>query len=192
MRRPSAAARGPAVGRSILDRSPVPRPALALLVIIPMTPTWDASRTAEDAGKPEYAGKGDAEPVIWFKQTIGNACGSIGLIHCLLNNTQTSTLGRDRCQRMTSGSLQARLHLLRTLWILFTRSRLGAVGMRDQDLALCLRRPKPMSWRMSSFMRVLQRSSDFSLSPQKRSIHSSKNGAETSRKLTTPRTWSVK
>lgn len=64
----------------------VPRPALALLVIIPLTPTWHESRTKEDDGKPEYAGKGDEEPVIWFKQTIGNACGSIGLVHCLLNN----------------------------------------------------------------------------------------------------------
>jgi ubiquitin carboxyl-terminal hydrolase L3 len=63
----------------------IPRPVLALLVIIPLTPTWHAARTAEDKDKPEYAGKGEKEPVIWFKQTIGNACGSIGLVHCLLN-----------------------------------------------------------------------------------------------------------
>ncbi|KAF1947506.1 cysteine proteinase [Clathrospora elynae] len=64
----------------------IPRPVLALLVIIPLTPTWYEARTAEDKDKPEYAGKGAAEPVIWFKQTIGNACGSIGLVHCLLNS----------------------------------------------------------------------------------------------------------
>lgn len=63
----------------------IPRPVLALLVIIPLTPTWHEARTAEDQGKPEYTGKGEEEPVIWFKQTIGNACGSIGLVHCLLN-----------------------------------------------------------------------------------------------------------
>jgi ubiquitin carboxyl-terminal hydrolase L3 len=63
----------------------IPRPVLALLVIIPLTPTWHEARTAEDKDKPEYAGQGDEEPVIWFKQTIGNACGSIGLVHCLLN-----------------------------------------------------------------------------------------------------------
>jgi len=63
----------------------VPRPVLALLVIIPMTPTWHDERTREDEGKTEYEGMGEQEPVIWFKQTIGNACGSIGLVHCVLN-----------------------------------------------------------------------------------------------------------
>jgi ubiquitin carboxyl-terminal hydrolase L3 len=64
----------------------IPRPVYALLVIIPLTPTWHATREAEDKDKAEYAGKGEDEPVIWFKQTIGNACGSIGLVHCLLNS----------------------------------------------------------------------------------------------------------
>ncbi|CBX99646.1 hypothetical protein IAQ61_005100 [Plenodomus lingam] len=68
----------------------IPRPVIALLVIIPLTPTWHAARTSEDQDKPEYSGKGDQEPVIWFKQTIGDACGSIGLVHCLLNSPASS------------------------------------------------------------------------------------------------------
>ncbi|KAF2642068.1 ubiquitin carboxyl-terminal hydrolase-like protein isozyme L3 [Massarina eburnea CBS 473.64] len=64
----------------------IPRPALALLVIIPLTPSWHEARTAEDKDKSEYAKKGDEDPVIWFKQTIGNACGSIGLLHCIINS----------------------------------------------------------------------------------------------------------
>jgi ubiquitin carboxyl-terminal hydrolase L3 len=64
----------------------IPRPVYALLVIIPLTPAWHETREAEDKDKTEYKGKGDDEPVIWFKQTIGNACGSIGLVHCLLNS----------------------------------------------------------------------------------------------------------
>jgi ubiquitin carboxyl-terminal hydrolase L3 len=63
----------------------IPRPALALLVIIPLTPAWHANRITEDSPKGEYQGKGNDEPVIWFKQTIGHACGSIGLLHCLIN-----------------------------------------------------------------------------------------------------------
>lgn len=63
----------------------IPRPALALLVIIPLTAPWDAERRAEDADKEDYAGVGDAEPVIWFQQTIGDACGSIGLLHSVIN-----------------------------------------------------------------------------------------------------------
>lgn len=63
----------------------IPRPALALLVIIPLTTAWDDERRAEDTDKPEYSGHGEDEPVIWFKQTIGNACGSIGLLHSVIN-----------------------------------------------------------------------------------------------------------
>lgn len=63
----------------------IPRPALALLVIIPPTPSWDRDRRAEDAQMDEYDGSGAQEPVIWFEQTIGNACGSIGLLHCAIN-----------------------------------------------------------------------------------------------------------
>ncbi|KAF7526368.1 hypothetical protein G7054_g10789 [Neopestalotiopsis clavispora] len=69
----------------------IPRPVLALLVIIPLTPAWDnlpvlvRDRRAEDADKGEYEGVGPDEPVIWFKQTIGHACGSIGVLHCAIN-----------------------------------------------------------------------------------------------------------
>lgn len=84
----------------------IPRPAHALLVIIPLTPTWSSSRIAEDADKVDYTGKGESEPVIWFKQTIGNACGSIGLVHCLLNGeasnhiTPNSTLDLIRAEAL--------------------------------------------------------------------------------------------
>lgn len=63
----------------------IPRPAHALLVIIPLTKPWDEERKAEDAAKEDYAGLGENEPVVWFKQTIGNACGSIGLLHSVIN-----------------------------------------------------------------------------------------------------------
>ncbi|XXG99020.1 hypothetical protein Hte_005353 [Hypoxylon texense] len=63
----------------------IPRPALALLVILPPTAAWDRDRRAEDAGKEDYAGAGPDEPVLWFRQTIGHACGSIGFLHCAVN-----------------------------------------------------------------------------------------------------------
>lgn len=63
----------------------IPRPAYALLVIIPLTKVWDEERKNEDAAKEDYAGFGEDEPVIWFKQTIGNACGSIGVLHSVIN-----------------------------------------------------------------------------------------------------------
>ncbi|OCK80283.1 cysteine proteinase [Lepidopterella palustris CBS 459.81] len=63
----------------------IPRPVYALLVIIPLTPAWEKSRIAENAAMEDYEGCGPNEPVVWFKQTIGNACGSIGLLHCVMN-----------------------------------------------------------------------------------------------------------
>lgn len=73
----------------------IPRPALALLVIIPLTPAWDRNRIAEDAGKEPYSGSGPDEPVIWFKQTIGHACGSIGLLHSVINGPAVEFIKRD-------------------------------------------------------------------------------------------------
>jgi ubiquitin carboxyl-terminal hydrolase L3 len=62
----------------------LPRPCHAVLAIIPLTEAWNEARTAEDKDKPDlYVDNGD--PVLWFTQTIGNACGSIGMVHCLLN-----------------------------------------------------------------------------------------------------------
>ncbi|KAK5999470.1 hypothetical protein QM012_005471 [Aureobasidium pullulans] len=73
----------------------IPRPALALLVIIPLTVAWDRDRKAEDENKGEYTGHGADEPVIWFKQTIGHACGSIGLLHSLINGPAVDFIKPD-------------------------------------------------------------------------------------------------
>lgn len=73
----------------------IPRPVLALLVIIPLTPAWDQNRQAEDADKEFYTGFGPDEPVIWFKQTIGHACGSIGLLHSVINGPAVDFIKPD-------------------------------------------------------------------------------------------------
>jgi ubiquitin carboxyl-terminal hydrolase L3 len=63
----------------------IPRPVYALLAIIPMSESWKESREEEDGPKEIYDKAGPEEPVVWFKQTIGHACGSIGLLHSVLN-----------------------------------------------------------------------------------------------------------
>lgn len=63
----------------------LPRPAHALLLVFPVTETYEKFRRDEDADRAEYTGSGEDEPVIWFKQTIRNACGLIGLLHAITN-----------------------------------------------------------------------------------------------------------
>lgn len=63
----------------------IPRPAYALLLVFPISDTYEKFRHDEDASKEAYTGSGDGEDVIWYKQTIGNACGLIGLLHGVSN-----------------------------------------------------------------------------------------------------------
>ncbi|KAK8927283.1 Ubiquitin carboxyl-terminal hydrolase isozyme L3 [Metarhizium brunneum] len=63
----------------------IPRPALALLLVFPITAVYESHRMAEDNTVDEYKGAGEQEPVIWWKQTIRNACGMMGLLHAVSN-----------------------------------------------------------------------------------------------------------
>ncbi|KAI9848039.1 MAG: ubiquitinyl hydrolase 1 [Sclerophora amabilis] len=63
----------------------LPRPSYALLLVFPVSTTYERHRHSEDAPLPEYEGKGAGEEVMWFKQTIKNACGLIGLLHAVAN-----------------------------------------------------------------------------------------------------------
>ena len=70
----------------------VPRPAHALLLVFPVSETYEKFRREEDKDKPEYAGSGAGEEVIWYKQTIGNACGLIGLLHGVSNGSARTNI----------------------------------------------------------------------------------------------------
>ncbi|KAK1759411.1 putative ubiquitin carboxyl-terminal hydrolase [Echria macrotheca] len=64
----------------------LPRPALALLLVFPVSATYESHRLAEDALVPAYTGRGASEQeVMWFRQTIRNACGLMGLLHAVAN-----------------------------------------------------------------------------------------------------------
>ncbi|KFY89580.1 hypothetical protein V500_05604, partial [Pseudogymnoascus sp. VKM F-4518 (FW-2643)] len=77
----------------------VPRPAHALLLVFPTSATYEAHRAAEDSTRDDYAGSGPDEPVMWFRQTIGNSCGLMALLHAAANGSAkdfidpSSTLG---------------------------------------------------------------------------------------------------
>jgi hypothetical protein len=71
----------------------VPRPAHALLLVFPVSETYEKFRIQEDKDRPEYQGHGPEEEVVWYKQTIGNACGLIGLLHGVSNGAARSNIG---------------------------------------------------------------------------------------------------
>lgn len=79
----------------------VPRPAAALLLVFPVSESYEKSRMEEDKDKEEYNGRGDGEPVVWYKQTIRNACGLIGILHALSNGLATSFIGEDSTDRQS-------------------------------------------------------------------------------------------
>ncbi|KAI1311728.1 ubiquitin C-terminal hydrolase L3 [Xylaria venustula] len=63
----------------------VPRPALALVVVVP-APDGYAMRIAEEEKEvPQHDSKGDEEDVMFYRQTIGNACGLYATLHAVSN-----------------------------------------------------------------------------------------------------------
>lgn len=71
----------------------VPRPASALLLVFPVSATYESHRLAEDSLAADYKGKGDTEPVLWWPQTIRNACGLMGLLHAVANGSARNFIG---------------------------------------------------------------------------------------------------
>lgn len=64
--------------------SMVPRPVCAVLLLFPITEKSEAFKKEEEE---RLSGKQDISSDVYFiKQTIGNACGTIGIIHAVANN----------------------------------------------------------------------------------------------------------
>ena len=62
----------------------IPRPVYALIFLCPAS-IYHRARDVEYNAQATYDRSGPSEPVIWFKQTIGHACGLIALLHGLAN-----------------------------------------------------------------------------------------------------------
>ena len=67
----------------------IPQPVAAVIMLYPLTPVQERHRKEEEEEeqkKKSEDGQSDGKDKVWFiKQRIGNACGTIGLIHALLN-----------------------------------------------------------------------------------------------------------
>lgn len=71
----------------------IPRPVYALIFITPPE-TYSTVRAAEKTPLAKdgvhYNKTGDGESAMWFRQTIGNACGLMALIHAMANGETRS------------------------------------------------------------------------------------------------------
>ncbi|KAK9450905.1 uncharacterized protein V1518DRAFT_412042 [Limtongia smithiae] len=68
----------------------VPRPALALILVFPVTPAYEAVRRELDSGR-SYTPL-PTDDIIWLRQTINNACGTYALLHSALNGSAAAAI----------------------------------------------------------------------------------------------------
>jgi ubiquitin carboxyl-terminal hydrolase L3 len=71
----------------------IPRPALALVLVFPTTATYDEHTRDEEQSIEDYAKSGSQEEVMWYKQTINNACGLYGILHAVSNGDAKDYVG---------------------------------------------------------------------------------------------------
>jgi len=76
----------------------VPRPAYALLLVFPVSDAYEKFRHEEDAQRESYQGAGPAEEIVWYKQTIANACGLMGVLHATTNGQAAKHIGKKACR----------------------------------------------------------------------------------------------
>lgn len=73
-----------------LDFEPHPHPALALVLVFPADEVLRADAASD---REAYAGSGADEPVVWFRQTIQNACGLYAVLHGVCNGRVRGFIG---------------------------------------------------------------------------------------------------
>lgn len=73
----------------------IPRPAHAVLLLFPINSTSEAFRHEEEK-KIVAEGQSESKDCYFIKQIIGNACGTIGLIHTVMNNLDHLNLAEGK------------------------------------------------------------------------------------------------
>lgn len=73
----------------------VPRPTLALILVFPTSPDYESEIVEKDKDAPEYAKSDEEEDVVWYRQTINNACGLYGILHAVSNGAARDFVGEQ-------------------------------------------------------------------------------------------------
>ena len=80
---------------SLDEQDLLPHPTLALILVFPTTSSYEARKAVEDAERAEYRNTVDDNDILWFKQTINNACGLYGILHALTNGEARDMIGNS-------------------------------------------------------------------------------------------------
>jgi ubiquitin carboxyl-terminal hydrolase L3 len=70
----------------------VPKPVVGVLMLFPIKPHTEAF-AKEEAQRIEANGQVVSSNVYYMKQTVGNACGTVGLLHAIGNMRQHVSFG---------------------------------------------------------------------------------------------------
>ena len=82
----------------------VPQPVKAVLMLFPITDATEAAKEEEEKRLTE-AGQ-TISPSVWFtKQTISNACGTVGMLHAYANNPDVEPAAGSFLQRFLEMSM---------------------------------------------------------------------------------------
>jgi ubiquitin carboxyl-terminal hydrolase L3 len=70
----------------------LPRPVHALILVFPTTDTYEERVREKDSCLEQYLGNAVDGDVLFFKQTINNACGLYAVLHAVCNGGATAEL----------------------------------------------------------------------------------------------------
>lgn len=85
----------------------IPRPALALVLVFPTSAAYEEYKAKEEISRDDYVSSGDDEHVIWYKQTINNACGLYGILHAVSNGDSRRFISKFSVRLQSIASLVA-------------------------------------------------------------------------------------
>ena len=71
----------------------ITRPVLALILVSSTSGDYEGKLAAREAARSKNDRREDGDDMIWFKQTIHNACGLYAILHAVCNGEARNTLG---------------------------------------------------------------------------------------------------
>jgi ubiquitin carboxyl-terminal hydrolase L3 len=74
----------------------LPRPALALILVFPTSDTYEQDRVHREAQCKDEENDDQDKDVIWYRQTIHNACGLYAILHAISNGKARSLIRKCR------------------------------------------------------------------------------------------------